>query len=45
MLDDGKVLSSGTHKELMQTSEQYKNMYELEEKNAKIEKINENIES
>lgn len=39
MLDDGKVLSSGTHKELMLTCEKYKNLYELEENSSSVDKI------
>ena len=34
MLDDGKVIASGTHKELMQNCESYHELYELEELSA-----------
>ena len=37
MLDGGKVLDSGTHKELMMNCEKYKELYELEESGAKID--------
>ena len=36
-IDDGVVIASGTHKELMTTCEKYKNLYELEEKGSKTE--------
>lgn len=41
MLDDGNVISTGTHRELMKNCEEYKNMYELEESEAKINYENE----
>lgn len=35
MLDGGKVVAEGTHKELMQTSKEYKELYMIEEKSSK----------
>ena len=37
MLDSGKVLSSGTHKELMKKCKEYKELYKLEEESAKVD--------
>ncbi|MBQ8425311.1 MAG: ABC transporter ATP-binding protein [Clostridia bacterium] len=37
MIDDGKVINFGTHKELMQNCNEYKELYEMEEKSAKVE--------
>lgn len=41
MLDDGKVLASGTHKWLMQNCPEYHELYELEENNSLIDIISE----
>ena len=37
MLDDGKVLGEGTHRSLMKSCNEYKELYKLEEENAKVE--------
>ena len=37
MIDEGKVIASGTHKQLMKTSKEYHELYKLEEKSAKEE--------
>ena len=37
MLDDGKVLGEGTHRSLMKSCKEYKELYKLEEENAKVE--------
>ena len=37
MLDDGKVIANGTHKQLMKNCKEYYNLYKLEEENAKEE--------
>lgn len=37
VIDDGKNVASGTHKELMKNCREYKELYLLEEKNAKSE--------
>ena len=34
VVDDGKVVSSGTHNELLKTSDIYKNLYETESLNS-----------
>ena len=34
VVDDGKIVSSGTHKELLKTSDIYKNLYETESLNS-----------
>lgn len=40
MLSDGKVIANGTHKELMKHCDVYRELYELEEKNAIVEEWN-----
>ena len=40
MIDDGKLLASGTHKELMINCLEYKNLYELEENGSHITENN-----
>ena len=35
MLDGGKIIASGTHKELMRHSKEYHELYKMEEKSAK----------
>ena len=34
VVDNGKIVSSGTHKELLKTSNIYKNLYETESLNS-----------
>lgn len=36
MIDDGKIISEGTHSELMKNCKEYKELYELEENGAKV---------
>ena len=43
MLDNGEILNHGTHRELMKNCEEYKNLYELEEKEAKLNFENNDI--
>ena len=37
VIEDGKNIADGTHRELMKGCKQYKELYEFEEKNAKLE--------
>ena len=41
MLDGGKIIASGTHKELMRHSKEYHELYKMEEKSAKEKLENE----
>ena len=41
MLDGGKVIANGTHKQLMKTCKEYKDLYKLEEQSAKDESVEE----
>ena len=41
MLDGGKVIANGTHKQLMKSCKEYKELYKLEEQSAKDESIEE----
>ena len=34
LMEDGKILAEGTHKELMKNNKEYQNLYKLEEKNT-----------
>ncbi len=40
MLDGGKVIASGTHKQLMKNCKEYNELYKLEEQSAKEEDEN-----
>ena len=42
MIDDGKLLASGTHKELMINCDAYRNLYKLEESGSSVTTINDN---
>lgn len=41
MLDGGKVIANGTHKQLMKSCKEYKELYKLEEQSAKDESVDE----